>query len=244
MKFIADTHTHTLVCGHAYSTLEENIAAAKNAGMKFLCYTEHAPALPGAPQDFYFKNLCAIPDEVNGIAVLKGCEANILDSQGTVDIPDFVLDALDWVIASFHRPCCPPSSLEAHTKTWLNIAKNPLIDVIGHCGNEQFRFDFEQGIKAFKEYGKIVELNNASLTNRPGSKENCREIALLCKKYEVPVVVSSDAHFSANVGHYPLVVQMLKDIDFPHHLVLNADFARFKQVVCEKTKDRFKDYQG
>lgn len=244
MKFIADTHTHTLVCGHAYSTLEENIRAAKQAGMKFLCHTEHAPALPGAPGEFYFKNLSVIPDQVEGIAVLKGCEANILNSDGEVDVPDFVLDALDWVIASLHKPCFPPSTEEEHTKAWLNVAKNPLIDVIGHCGNEQFRFDYQQGIKAFKEYGKIVELNNASIFSRPGSKENCREIALLCKRYEVPVVVSSDAHFSGAVGQFPFILPMLEEIDFPQRLVLNADFDRFHQVVCEKTRNRFRDFQG
>ena len=53
---------------------------------------------------------------MEGIAVLKGCEANILNSDGEVDVPDFVLDALDWVIASLHKPCFPPSTEEEHTK--------------------------------------------------------------------------------------------------------------------------------
>lgn len=242
MKFIADTHTHTLVCGHAYSTLEENIRAAKRAGLKFLCYTEHAPKLLGAPEEIFFKNMKVLPDIIDDIAVLKGCEVNILNMNGEIDMPDKTLEKLDWVIASMHTPCLEPSTIEKHTEAWLTIAKNPHIDVIGHCGNEQYRFDYEKGIKAFKENGKIVELNNASFLNRIGSKENCCEIAKLCKKYEVPVVVSSDAHFSGLIGKFPFVEKMLEEISFPEHLVLNADFERFKQVVCAKTNGKYSDF--
>ena len=33
MKFIADTHSHTLASGHAYSTIKEMAAAAKARGL-------------------------------------------------------------------------------------------------------------------------------------------------------------------------------------------------------------------
>ena len=43
MKIIADTHAHTLASGHAYSTIKEMAAAAKERGLKALALTEHAP---------------------------------------------------------------------------------------------------------------------------------------------------------------------------------------------------------
>ena len=39
-----DLHTHTIASGHAYSTLQENIAAARERGLKFLGLSEHGPA--------------------------------------------------------------------------------------------------------------------------------------------------------------------------------------------------------
>lgn len=55
MKFIADTHSHTLASGHAYSTIKEMAAAAEAKGLKALAITEHAPKMPGTCGLFYFR---------------------------------------------------------------------------------------------------------------------------------------------------------------------------------------------
>ena len=47
MRFEADTHSHTLASGHAYSTIKEMAAAAEAKGLKALALTEHAPKMPG-----------------------------------------------------------------------------------------------------------------------------------------------------------------------------------------------------
>ncbi|MFI3209762.1 MAG: PHP domain-containing protein, partial [Peptostreptococcaceae bacterium] len=40
MKILIDLHTHTIVSGHAYSTVEENIKSAKEKGLKYLGMSE------------------------------------------------------------------------------------------------------------------------------------------------------------------------------------------------------------
>lgn len=232
---VADTHTHALACGHAYSTLLENISAAKKIGLSFLAYTEHGPAMEDAPRRFYFHNIKNLPDMVEGIGLLKGIEANICDYEGKLDLPDKDLAALDWVIASYHTQVIEPSSREDATKGWLAVVKNPLVDVLGHCGDSHYDFDHETVVRACKEYGKIIEINSHSFAVRSGSKENCREVALLCKQYEVPVVVSSDAHFVTSIGQVENSLAMLREIDFPSHLILNGEYDRFLAVVQEKT---------
>ncbi|MEG1943049.1 MAG: phosphatase, partial [Angelakisella sp.] len=57
MKIIGDTHTHTTACGHAYSTVLENIDYAASIGHRFLALTEHCPAMPNCPNNWYFANL-------------------------------------------------------------------------------------------------------------------------------------------------------------------------------------------
>ena len=52
----------------------------------------------------------------------------------------------------------------------------------------------------FGENHKLVEINNHSFQVRPDNVENCRKIALCCKKYGVPIVVDSDAHFEERSG--------------------------------------------
>ena len=47
MKILADTHSHTLASGHAYSTITEMAEAAAAKGLEVLALTEHAPKMPG-----------------------------------------------------------------------------------------------------------------------------------------------------------------------------------------------------
>ena len=46
MKFTIDTHTHTLVSGHAYNTIDEMAAFAAEKGVTHLAITDHAPKMP------------------------------------------------------------------------------------------------------------------------------------------------------------------------------------------------------
>ena len=157
------------------------------------------------------------------------------------DISDERLSKLDWVIASCHVDCIQPSTVEDHTNAYLQVAKNPHVDVIGHCGDDRYRFDYERVIPEFGRQGKIVEINNHSFAIRPGSAENCREIALLCKKHGVRVVVNTDAHFAMEIGQVLQALEMLESIDFPEELVVNADFDRFLALIRENSGRRFID---
>lgn len=232
LKLIADTHVHSIVSGHAYTTILENAAAAKEKEIPILCCTDHSPELAGAPIDYYFGNLPRVlPTEYDGVRLLPGVELNIMDHKGTIDLEEKWLEPLDWVIASFHSPCIAPATKKLHTETWLAIAENPLIHVIGHCGDERYKSDYETVVKAFAEHGKIVEINVNSFETRPNSLENCTEIARLCKEYGVPIVVSSDAHFSTLIGEVQPALDMLDDIEFPEKLILNADYERFARMV-------------
>ena len=43
-----------------------------------------------------------------------------------------------------------------------------------------------------------------------------------CEKYNVPVVVDSDAHIDELVGNVELICQKLEEIRFPKRLIINS----------------------
>ena len=232
IKIVGDTHTHTVACDHAYSTLSENAAQAKKLGHRFICVTEHAPALPGCASKVHFATMPTIlPREINGVELIRGVELNILDYEGNLDLPSETIEQLEWVIASYHPPCIRYSSRADHTRGWMKIAENPLVRVIGHCGREGYEFEHTPVLEAFKAYGKIVEINAHSMRRRDLSAKNCREIACLCAEMSVPIVVCSDAHIHLNVGAVEPSINMLEEIGFPQELVLNADYDRFMSAL-------------
>lgn len=234
MKIEVDTHCHTIASTHAYSTVLEMATYAAKKGLLAIAITDHGCALPDGPHEWHFGNLRSLPRYIEGVLILRGAEANILDYDGNLDIPLCYLEELDWIIASLHDPCCPPSSINDHTNVWLKIARNPYVDVIGHSGHNLYKYDYDLVMQEMAKYGKFIEINNHSFSARPGTHENCRKIALACKKHNVPIVVSSDAHNCFEVGEFDVAIKMLQEIDFPENLIVNLKLETLLNFIQKK----------
>ena len=233
MKLIADTHSHTLASGHAYSTIREMALAAKERGMRALAITEHAPDMPGSCGLYYFMNLDVLPREMYGVEMLFGTEANIVNPQGGLDLSGDVLKDLDIVVASMHMPCFG----EGHTvdevmDAYLAVMRLPYVNIIGHPDDGRFPMDYERLVKAAKETRTLLELNNSSLrpqSFRVGARENVLAMLDLCRQYEVPVTTGSDAHVDADAGNFCYVQEILEYCGFPEELVVTTDLDLFSQ---------------
>ena len=237
LKLEADLHTHTLVSHHAYSTLRENCEAAAELGLKGIAMTDHSPGTPDGAHILHFLNLRSLPRKICGVTVLRGVETNIMDRTGALDMEEKHLAPLEWVVASMHNRCMNEKSPEACTQAYLAVAEDPHVDVIGHCTNGDFPFDHERCLKKFRECGKLVEINESSIVYRTGSRENSIEVLKLCKKYDIPVVVDSDCHFSGLIGLCPTAWQLIEDTGFPHRLILNTDWDRVLEHVLSRHPD-------
>lgn len=235
MKIIADTHAHTLVSGHAYSTIREMAAAAAKSGMEVLALTDHGPEMPGACGRYYFGNLDVVPRILEGIHMLFGAELNIMDTEGTVDLPERTLKKLDIVIASIHPPCYGEEHTEKeNTRAYLKVMENPLIHIIGHPDDGRVPVNFEELVKASKRTGTLLELNNSSLgshTVRQDGRKNMLTMLDLCRQYDVPVTTGSDAHVDADAGNLEQVKEVLEYCRFPEELVVTTDFALLKPFL-------------
>lgn len=226
-----DTHTHTLASTHAYSTFTENATYAAKVGMDGFAVTDHAPALPDAPHEWHFRNLKNIPRDMYGQKILIGVELNILDNDGNIDLPEDILETLDVVNASIHQPAYGSNDINDHTGAYEGVINNPYVDIICHSGSHIYTYDYEYIIKLARDKGKLMEINNHSFFVRKHSIENCRKIALLCKKYGTGIVVSSDAHYCTDIGDYRKAIEMLNEIDFPEELVMNRTYDVFKEYM-------------
>lgn len=231
---VADLHTHTLVSPHAYSTLTENATAAAELGMLAIATTDHGPRIGDGNHIWHFTNMRILPEHIAGIRHLRGAEANVCDFDGTLDLPERALSALDVVIASMHDGVMPYGTPEQITEAWLQVAKNPLVDIIGHCGSPQYAFDLEKVIPAFAEHGKIVEINEGTFRVRHKSLENCAAIARLCARHGVRVVVNSDAHYLTQVGRLDSAIALLEEIAFPKELIINSSRERLEAFLQTK----------
>lgn len=231
MNIIGDLHTHTLASQHAYSTVEEMITYAGKQDLAVLGITDHGPGMLDGAIRHHFLCMNGLPRSIRGIRLVKGAEVNIKLYNGTLDLDHELLKQLDFVIASYHVEAIHPGTISDHTAGWLNTIANPDVNCIGHCGNPVFQCDFDAIISACAEHQKIVEINSNSFTVRPGSASNCKEVARLCMRYQVPVIISSDAHSCYRVGDHKDAIELLESMNFPEELILNADYERLTQYL-------------
>lgn len=234
LQIIADLHTHTIASTHAYSTIIENSLCAKEKGLKAIAMTDHAPTMWDAPHIWHFDNLGILPRYLNDVMIIRGVEANVIDFNGNIDVPRYTLDKLEWVVASFHGPCITPGTIEQNTQAYIELSKNPDVDVIGHPSTNEYVWDYEKGLKYIKENGKIIELNESSITERKGAYENAKRMLEICKRLEIPISIDTDAHFCQNVGVIPNATRLIEEVNFPHELIINLDFEKIKAHILSK----------
>ena len=228
LKIIADVHTHTIASGHACGTIREMAQAASEKGLAFLGLTEHAPGIPGTVDPFYYMNLSVIPRTLYGVGILHGSEINVLNG-GRLSLEERFISKLDYCIAGIHSLCYQDEGPAGNTANIAACMRHPKVKFISHPDDDHTPLDYEGLVRAAKETGTALEVNNSSL-GKPDQRWNCfenyRHMLALCQEYDVPVVVSSDAHDPFWVGSFDRAVELLESVSFPERLVLNADADR------------------
>lgn len=226
-----DIHTHSIISGHAYSTITEMVQEAQRKDMKILGITEHAPNIPGTCEPIYFWNLHVVPRQYGDLRLLLGAELNILNTNGDLDEDDDYFHRLDVRIAGIHRLCWKGGTVEENTQGMINAIRNPWTDIISHPGDGTADLLFEPIVLAAKETGTLLEINNSSLnprrTKRAKAVPNNLEIMRLCKKYEVPIILGSDAHVHYDIANYRFIEPLLQEAEFPEELIINDKPEKF-----------------
>ncbi len=231
---IADFHTHTVFSPHAYSTVTENAAAAAKCGMLAVACTDHSVSTPDSGHHWHFTNMKILPPYIEGVRVIRGMEANVMDHTGRIDAPRNHLQQMELVIASMHAGISPEGTVEEVTHAWSVVAADSDIDIIGHAGTPCFAFDYETIVPLFGQHGKVIEINEGSFRIRRGSYENCKRIAKLCKQHSVRIAVNSDAHFHTHVGQFDNAIALLTEIEFPPELIVNNSRESLEAFFEEK----------
>jgi DNA polymerase (family 10) len=143
-----------------------------------------------------------VRETLDGFELLAGCEVDIM-GDGTLYLPDDVLDELDWVVASLH--VAQRQAPDRLTKRLLAAAEHPGVDVIGHPSGrligerEGYSFDVEALVGACAEHGTFLEINSQPhrLDLRPAH-------ARLALAAGVKLVISTDAHRLAALAYQEL----------------------------------------
>lgn len=245
MRLLADLHTHTVASGHAYSTITENARAARARKLELVAITDHGPSVPQGAHPWYFWNMKVVPSVLDGVRILKGCEANLVpDTENGLDLSDEVLGLLDFVAVGFH----PTTGFDErdrrrNTDALLRVMANPLVDQVTHPGNEdEFPLGLDDIVEAAVRWNVILELNDHTfdaLSSRAASTQRERDFAAAALASGAPVSIGSDAHYALQVGRFDAALEVAEELGFAEDRLVNrsAD-AVLEHLIAKRKRPR------
>ncbi len=226
-----DVHTHTIASGHGSSaTMTDMAKAAQAAGLKMIGISDHGPKTLGGGRVSYFRSLAFAQPKRLGVRMLYGAEANILNIEGKLDLEDSILEKLDYVIASIHRPVFKCGTKAENTAAYIHAMENPYVNIIGHCDDQKFPVDYFALFQAAMKNHVLLEINNSSLSP-DGYRGDTRYADLillnLSRYFNYPVLFSSDSHGTKHVGDFRYAEELAKLAEVPDDLILNYSVRKF-----------------
>jgi DNA polymerase (family 10) len=192
-----DLHSHTTL-SDGRNSLEEMAEAGRARGYAYMAITDHS-ASHGFGDHVTPERLWERIEEIKawnvgkrGFRLLAGSEVNIgLD--GSLDYPDDLVEALDWVVASVHTSFA--ISEDEMTERVLAAIDNPRVNCIGHLTGrligrrEPYGIDVEAVAEAAARTGTMLEING-----NPNRRDLSDRHARLAADAGVTIVLNTDAH--------------------------------------------------
>ena len=171
MTFHVDFHVHTDASSDALSSLAEQAAAARAAGLDAMAVTDH--------------NLCTpVPSVLDGVLMIPGCEVST--TQGHI-LGLFLEAPLDWeALRAGGLPTGAAAVAEIHRRGGIAVLAHPY----EKPGADPAAFDFRPD---------AVEVVNARATFKV--REANQRAAALAETWDLPAVGGSDAHAHQEVGN-------------------------------------------
>jgi DNA polymerase (family 10) len=180
------------------ASLEDMARACLARGYQYMAVTDHSPAmamvggLTPARARQQWEEVDEVREKVPDILLLKSAEVDIL-KDGTLDLPDEILEGLDLVLVSVHS--FMDQDRKTMTERVLRAISHPEVDILAHPTGrlinrrEPFEIDMEEVLQAASELSVAVELNA-----NPNRLDLDDVHVHRAKELGVPVVISTDAH--------------------------------------------------
>ena len=236
--YLSDMHTHSIASGHGtHSTITDMAREASRRGIRLLGITDHGPATLCAGTSSYFRSLLYSPRERLGVRMMYGVELNILDTEGSVDLEEDLLEKLDYAIASMHSANYASRSVEENTRAFLRVMQHPCVKILGHADNPAYPVDYDVLAREAKKSSVIFEINEASLAPygyRGDTRDTCAEILRVSLKYDLPILLSSDSHGPEHVGDLTYASAFVHEQAFPETMILNNQIPRLTAFLMTR----------
>jgi DNA polymerase (family 10) len=204
-----DLHCHTTWSDGKASVLEM-AGAARDLGYEYIAICDHTRnvrVVPGLDADDLRRQAEEIAEANEQLApfrILRGTEVDIR-RDGSLDLPDDILDELDWVQLSLHAG--QREAREPLTRKVTEAMRHPAVSCLSHPRGRIINhrppnaLDLEAVFEVGLETGVALETNGL-----PDRLDLSGAEVRLAVEAGVPIVASTDAHSVRGLGNMALAV--------------------------------------
>jgi DNA polymerase (family 10) len=219
-------HCHT-DASDGTETLERMAKATRDRGFEYFGVADHSKSAhyAGGLSIEQIEQQHREADRLNkkfgkDFRILKGIESDIL-ADGSLDYPDDVLVAFDFVVASIHGRF--KMDRKAQTERLLRAISNPFTTIIGHMTGRQlqrrpgYEIDIEKVLRACAKHDVVVEINAHPWRLDLDWRWHQAALDVGCM-----MSINPDAHSIRELDHMHWGVEMARKGGVPPDRVLNA----------------------
>ena len=242
-----DFHSHTVRSACGMCSALEMIAAARRKGVKGILISDHAPGLGGARGLALENALCGfrsfanrMPDELDGVRVFKGIEANVMDREGAIDVPLDLAVRLDLVLLGAH-PYTPYPNGDPETNAAAMaraIERHPWVDIVVHPRKRPYALAVAPLLPVVAERDIALEVNNGAMFHGASTPEDVGEMIRLADNAGVRLSLAGDAHFVDELGRDQHIRRALAASGVEPARIVNRTLADAEAFVAERRERR------
>ena len=250
MKLLSDYHTHSNFSrfGHGKNSIEQMVMHANELGLEELAITDHGLKHFFRTSKEKLLRARKIIDDINTWSktkVLLGIEADIINSNGELDIDDDVLGIIDVLAVGYHKMIKTDfagyfggqgrsqNAIDRATNAYLNAIERYPINFITHIDSILHTDLYKIG-KACKEHDIAIEINDRHVHwTRKQAEELIRSDCMF--------IVNSDAHSRDGIGRADFAFKTIRDYKIPAFNIINVEFEESEMTAEDRELQEFLD---
>ena len=198
-----DLHVHS-DWSDGVGSIETLADAAQQRGYRYLGITDHSRSLGiarGLAEDKLreqIQEISALNDELENFNLLSGTEVDI-KADGSIDLPDSVLEMCDVVVAAVHS--AHQQDERTMTGRIIKAMENPNVDILAHPSGrligerDPYRANMTAVLEVAKRTGTAMEINA-----HPSRLDLADVYVRKAKELGVRVAIGTDAHSSSGLN--------------------------------------------
>lgn len=240
--YFGDYHTHTTY-SHGTGSIEENVLAAKKAGLRAVAITDHGFGhVAYGVKRGKWEEMRAETERLKKLypdmEILLGLECNLISLDGDMDLREDEIEKMDIIVCGYHKLAWPKNIGQAfgfaipnltysatklssrkrkvkNTDAYIKLVEKYPIDIVSHI-NFAIDSDAVEVAKACKFYGTMVELNGKRVNFTDSEIEEMVQA-------DVDFIVDSDAHKPVAVGRFDTPEKIIERLHIPESRLVNFE---------------------